>query len=160
MSALRVATQPRAVWPKMPWAGLAVALTIGLAIGLTVGATMLARTSAQTAISAPRVTPAARSHAGPAAVVSSMTSYRQVVAALKVAEGRHDFAAQSRFGNQLKAMLTAETIGSVYQEHARLQAGLATAQANRDYRTASRFTRQLAAICGADAVKDQLAFCN
>jgi hypothetical protein len=160
MSALRVAAQPGTVWPRMPGAFMGTALAVGLAIGLAAGATMAVRTSTQTAISAPPVTPAARTHAGAVPVaVAPMTAYRQLVADIKVAEKQRDYAAQYRFSNQLKVMLTAETIGSIYQDHARLLTGLATAKANGDYHAASRFSRQLAAICGTNTVKAQLNFC-
>jgi hypothetical protein len=161
MSALGVAAQPGTVWPRMPGAFLGIALAVGLGVGLAAGATMAVRTTTQTAMSAPPVTPAARTHAGAAPVaLAPMTAYRQLVADIKVAESRRDFAAQYRFASQLKTMLTAETIGSIYQEHARLLAGLATAKANGNYHTASRFDRQLGAICGASIVKARLDFCN
>lgn len=162
MSALRVAAQPGTVWPKMPGAFMAAALAVGLAVGVAVGATMTARTATQASNTAQVTTPPARTHSArtPALALAPMTAYRQLVANIRAAESRHDFAMQHRFGTQLKAMLTAETIGTIYQDRARLLAGLETATANRDYHAASRFSRQLAAICGTKTVKAQLDFCN
>ena len=166
MSALRVAAQPGTAWPKMPGALMALALTVGLTFGLVVGATMAARTTTQTAISGSPITSQARAHAASArarALASApapMAAYRQLVANIKSAESRSDFAMQYRFANQLSAMLTAQTIGSIYLEHARLQSGIEAAKANREYHLASRLSQRMAAICGANTVKAQLDFCN
>ena len=160
MSALRVAAQPGTVWPKLPGAVMALTLTAGLAIGLAVGGTMAARTGTQSAVTVGPVTPPARTHAAKAPTVAPMASFRQVVSNLKAAESRHDFAAQARFGDQLKTMLTAEMIGKVYQEQARLDLNLEAAMANHEYRAAARASRLLGELCGAQAVKNQLAFCN
>jgi hypothetical protein len=143
---------------------MALALTVGLAFGLVVGATMAARTTTQAAISGPPVTSEARAHAAAARAQAlapaPMTAYRQLVANIKVAESRSDFAMQDRFANELSAMLSAQTIGSIYLEHARLESSLAAAKADREYHLASRLSRQLAAICGSETVKAQLEFCN
>ena len=158
MSALRVAAQPGNVLPRMPGAMMALALTVGLAFGLVAGAALAARTT--TSNSVPPVTSAARTHAAAAPAAAPMAAYRQLVADIKVAERRHDFAAQYRFSNELSAMLTAHTIGTIYKEYARLQSSIAAAKADEEYHLASRLSQRLIAICGTNTVKAQLAFCN
>ena len=95
-----------------------------------------------------------------APATASLAAYRQLVASMKVAESSRDLAARYRFDKQLKAMLTANTIGAIYQEHARLTSSLATAKANREYHAVSMINQRIAAICGPKAVKAQLDFCN
>ncbi len=164
MSALRVAARPGTAWPKMPGALMALTLTVGLAFGLVVGTTMAVRTTTQTAISGPPITSAARANAAAARAralaPAPMAAYRQLVANIKSAESRSDFAMRSRFANQLSAMLTAQTIGSIYLEHARLQSSIEAAKANQEYHLASRLSQRMAAICGTNTVKAQLDFCN
>ena len=164
MSALRVAAQPGFAWPRMPVAMTALALIVGLTSGLVVGVSMATRTTTQASTAAAPVTPAARTHAGrpaaPAPAVAPMTAYRQLVANIKAAEARDDFAAQARFASQLSGMLTAQTIGTIYQQHAGLQASLETAKANKEYHAVSMINQRIAAICGTDTVKAELAFCN
>ena len=160
MSAVRVTAQRGTVWPRLPWAFAALALTVGLVVGLAVGTTMATRTTTQGAISALPVTLPARTHAGPMRSTAPMAAYRQLVANIRVAESRHDFAARFRFTNQLSAMLTAQTIGSIYQEHALLASYLAAAKANGEHHAVSRINQRIAAICGPKAVKARLDFCN
>lgn len=164
MSALRVAAHPGIAWPRMPMAMTALALVIGLASGLTVGVSMAARTTTQASTAAGPVTPPARTHARrPAAAAPAaapMTAYRQLVANIKAAESRDDFVAQARFASQLSGMLTASTIGTIYQQHAGLQASRETAKANKEYHAVSMINQRIAAICGTDTVKAQLDFCN
>jgi hypothetical protein len=148
----------------MPMAMTALALVVGLASGLAVGAAIAPRTSTQASVSTAPITPPARTHAArpvaAAKAVAPMAAYRQLVANIQAAERRSDFAAQARFASQLSAMLTAQTIGTIYQQHVRLEASLATAKANEEYHAVSMINRRIAALCGTDTVKAQLEFCN
>jgi hypothetical protein len=160
MSALGVAAERGAVTRRPPWAVVALALTFILAIALAVGATLAGRASTGAGTSVSPITPAARSHASPAKSTAPMTAYRDLVANLKAAERRHDLAAQARFGSQLKAILTAQTIGLIRHEHARLESYLATAKANREYHAASMINQRISVLCGPKTVRAQLDFCN
>lgn len=139
----------------------AIALIVGLGFGLAVGANLGAagtRTAPGNAVSGPPTALASRTHA--AAAPAPMASYRQLVANLKAAESRHDYAAQARFSSELSKMLTAQTIGSVYQARTQLLASLATAKAHHDYHAAARINLRLAGLCGSKTVKAKLDFCN
>lgn len=162
MSALRVAAQPRTALPKVPAAAMAMALILGIALGAAATATMTARTTTQTAITTAPVTPAARANAAAsrAAAPAPMATYRNLVADLKAAERGHDYSRRYGLASQLSGMLTAQMIGALYLEQARLEDGLAAAKADGEYHLASRLSRQLAAICGSETVKAQLDFCN
>jgi hypothetical protein len=150
----------------MPMAGTAMALVLGLVIGMAASSMMTARSATQTVITAAPVTPAARTHAAApraatgVAPVAPMAAYRQLVADLKAAERGHDYSLRYALADQMSRMLTAQMIGSIYVEHARLVSGLAAAKANREYHAASRYSQQLAALCGSETVKAQLDFCN
>jgi hypothetical protein len=149
---------------------LVVSLVAGVAIGaLAVGA-VAGTESVKPAIGMttyqPQVGPMAPKAAAAAAVraeaaaaaaaEASFANYSRIVAGISVAESRHDFATKARFESQLEAALTAETIGLIYQEHARLEQALANA--DRDS-LAALITRDLAALCGPAAVKASLSFC-
>ena len=160
MSASGVAAQRGTVTRRPPWAVVALALTILLAIALAVSAILASRASTGAGTSVSPITPPARIHASPAKSTAPMAAYRDVVADLKAAESRHDFAAQARFGNELKAILTTQTIGLIRQEHARLESYLATARAHHEYHAASMINQRISALCGPKTVRAQLDFCN
>ncbi|HET9346149.1 MAG TPA: hypothetical protein VFO05_10630 [Candidatus Limnocylindrales bacterium] len=166
MTAATVATAPRVLgtWGRGPF--VALALIVTLVAGVAIGALAVrAATSTEAATSnvgvtthQPRVGPMAGSVAAPA--VDPMADYARVVAGLNVAESRHDFAARARFESQLESVLTAETIGLIYQERARMMHALEEAQANGSGYGIYRITQDLNGLCGPAAVKASLTFCN
>jgi hypothetical protein len=166
MTAVNVATRPSVGRSWGSGSVGAIALTFGLVAGIAVGALALRPATASTQAAAPaavaptthqaKVGPMANSAAAP----DALASYRQVVAGLQAAESRHDFAAKYRFERQLRATLTADVIGSVYQERSRLLKSLASAAANGGGYIEWRIAQDLRALCGPAAVKAQLDFCN
>ena len=166
MTAANVATTPQVgrTWGRGPF--VAMALVVTLVAGVAIGALAVrAATSTQAATPAigettyqPPVGPMAGSAAAPA--VDPMSNYARIVAGLSVAESRHDFAAKARFASQLETALTAETIGLIYQERARLLHALEEAHANGSGYGIYRITQDLNGLCGPAAVKASLTFCN
>jgi hypothetical protein len=146
----------------------AVALSVGLLAGIAVGALALRPAAASPAvppaavgptIHQPRVGPQA---ARPAAVIPAarvMENYARVVSNIAAAESRHDFAAKFRFERQLRATLTPQAIGLVYQERSRLLESMAEARANGNGYAIWRIGQDLDGLCGPASVKAQLTFC-
>jgi hypothetical protein len=167
MTAANVATRPSVgrSWGSGPVG--AIALTIGLVAGLAVGALALRPAATATQAVAPRVAPTTyQAHVGPMAghpaaapAQSPLVNYTRVVANVKAAESRHDFAARYRFERQLRATLTAQTIGLVYQERSRLMERLAEAKSTGNGYAVYRIGDDLDALCGPAAVKSLLTFC-
>ena len=168
MTAVNVATRPGVgrSWGSGPVG--AIALTIGLFAGIAIGALALRPATASTQAVAPAAV-APTTHqtrvpmAGSAVVApapDALANYSRVVANIAAAESRHDFAARYRFERQLRATLTAATIGSVYQERSNLLKSLAVAQANGDAYGMWRMGQDLDALCGPAIVKAQLEFCR
>ena len=165
MTAANVATAPQVgrAWGRGPF--VAMVLVVGLVAGVAIGALAARATTSEATTPTigvtthqPRVASMApRAAAAAARAEASLANYARLVAAISVAESRHDFAAKARFSSQLKAALTPQTIGLVYQEHARLMQALATA--DRDS-LAALITRDIAALCGPAEVKASLSFCN
>ena len=166
MTALGVATQPRALRfrPQGPIAGMALAA--GLAAGVLLGAVGMrpATVPVQVPVAhgpaahGPDAADAAK--AANAATASGIAAYRNLVANIQVAESNHDRRALIRFGSQMHALLTAETIGSIYLAREQLQSDLAVAKAQNDHRAVAMISNQLAKLCGTKASKAYLEFCN
>jgi hypothetical protein len=161
MSALGVATQPSALRfrPQGPIAGMA--LVVGLAAGVLLGAVGMRPT---TVPAVPAQVPAAHgpdaADAAKAATTSGLAAYHNLVGNIQAAESRHDRRALIRFGSQMHALLTAETIGSIYLERAQLQSDLAVAKAQGDNRAVAMISNQLKKLCGTKASQAYLEFCN
>ena len=164
MSALGVATQPSALRfrPQGPIAGMALAA--GLAAGVLLGAIGMrpaavpAAPAQVPAVHGPDAADAAKAAA--AATTSGLAAYRSLVANIQTAENNHDRRALIRFGSQMHALLTAETIGSIYLEREQLQSDLAVAKAQGDHRAVAMISNQLAKLCGTKASQAYLEFCN
>jgi len=144
---------------------LVVTLVAGVAIGaLAVRAATSEATTPTIGVTTyqPRVASMAPRAAAAAAAraEASLANYASVVAGISVAESRHDFAAKARFSSELEAALTPQTIGLVYQEHARLQLALDEAKATGNGYAMFRITQDLDALCGPAAVKASLSFCK
>ena len=167
MTAANVAVSPKLGRASGTGPFVAVLLIVSLVAGVAIGALAVrAATTAQAVVPdvgvsmiQPRVGPMAGTRA-PAVAADPMTNYARVVAGISVAESRHDYAAKSRFESQLDSALTAETIGLIYQEQARLQLALEEAQANGSGYGIYRITQALNGLCGPAAVKASLSFCN
>jgi hypothetical protein len=168
MTAANVAVSPKVgrAWGHGPF--MAVALSVGLMAGIAIGALALRPATATGPAAAPVTVSQTTSHpTGPMArgaalapTTNLLKDYVQVVANIKAAESRHDFAAKSRFESQLADALTPRTIGVIYQEHARWLKALEQAQATGNGYEIFRTTEALNALCGTDAVKAQLSFCE
>jgi hypothetical protein len=164
MTALGVATQPSALRfrPQGPIAGMALAA--GLAAGVLLGAIGMrpaavpAAPAQVPAVHGPDAADAAK--AANAATASGLAAYHNLVANIQTAEGNHDRRALIRFGSQMHALLTAETIGSIYLEREQLQSDLAVAKAQGDHRAVAMISNQLAKLCGTKASQAYLEFCN
>ena len=165
MTAATVTTAPQVgrTWGRGPF--VAMVLVVGLVAGVAIGALAVRAAPTQgvvpdagTSMIQPRVGPMAGPRT-PAAAVDPMANYARVLAGISVAESRHDFASKARFQSQLEAALTAETIGLVYQEQARLQKALEEAQATGNGYAIFRITQDLNGLCGPAAVKASLSFC-
>jgi cation transporter-like permease len=164
MSAVQVATQPRALrfGAQGPIAGMA--LVIGMAAGVVLGAVAMRPASVPAApaqvpaVHGPDAADAAK--AANAATASGLVAYHSLVANIQVAESQHDRRALIRFGSQMHALLTAETIGSIYLEREQLQSDLAAAEAQGDIRSIARIGSQLDKLCGTKASQAYLEFCN
>jgi hypothetical protein len=164
MTALGVATRPSALRfrPQGPIAGMALAA--GLAAGVLLGAIGM-RPAAVPA--SPAQVPAAHgpdaadaAKAAEAATASGLAAYHNLVANIQTAESNHDRRALIRFGSQMHALLTAETIGSIYLEREQLQSDLAVAKAQGDNRAVAMISNQLKTLCGTKASQAFLEFCN
>ena len=165
MTAANVAIAPQAgrTWGRGTL--VAIALVVTLVAGVAIGALVVrAATSEAVTPTIGETThqPPVGPMAGPAAAaaVDPMANYASIVAGLSVAESRHDFAAMARFKVRLASALTAETIGLIYQEQARLLQALEDAKANGNAYGIYRITESLNGLCGPDAVKASLSFCN
>jgi hypothetical protein len=167
MTAANVATAPRVGRTMGHGPFAAVALSVGLLAGIAVGALALRpAASAGQAVAPvaptthqPRVGPQA---ARPAAVIPAarvMENYARVVSNIAAAESRHDFAAKFRFERQLRATLTPQAIGLVYQERSRLLESMAEARATGNGYAIWRIGQDLDGLCGPASVKAQLTFC-
>jgi hypothetical protein len=171
MTAANVATRPSVGRSFGSGPVGAIALTFGLVAGLAVGALALRPAATTAPAAAPAVAqtthqanvgPKAAAAAARAAAAKSeraLVNYTQVVANVQAAESRHDFAAKFRFERQLRAMLTPQTIGLVYQERSHLMDSLAEAKATGNGYGIWRIKQELDALCGPAAVKAQLSFC-
>ena len=137
MTATNVAMTPGIGRTPGRGAFAAVALSLGLVAGLGIGALAFRPATATGPMAAPAaITHTTHPRVGPmapkatiAASATVLANYTQVVANLKAAESRHDFAAKARFERELTATLTAEAIGLVYQERTHLLESLADAKA-------------------------------
>jgi hypothetical protein len=167
MTALGVATQPSALRfrPQGPIAGMALA--VGLAAGVLLGAIGMrpaavpAAPAQVPAVHGPDAADAAKAaNAANAATISGLAAYHNLVANIQTAESNHDRRALIRFGNQMHALLTAETIGSIYLEREQMQSDLAVAKAQGDHRAVAMISNQLAKLCGTKASQAYLEFCN
>ena len=166
MTALGVATQPSALRfrPQGPIAGMALAA--GLAAGVLLGAIGMrpaavpAAPAQVPAVHGPDAADAAKAATAAAATTSGLAAYRSLVANIQTAENNHDRRALIRFGSQMHALLTAETIGSIYLEREQLQSDLAVAKAQADHRAVAMISNQLAKLCGTKASQAYLEFCN
>ena len=164
MTALGVATQPSALRfrPQGPIAGMA--LVVAMAAGVFLGAVGMrpaavpAAPAQVPAVHGPDAADAAKAAA--AATTSGLAAYRSLVANIQTAESNHDRRALIRFGSQMHALLTAETIGSIYLEREQLQSDLAVAKAQGDHRAVAMISNQLAKLCGTKASQAYLEFCN
>jgi len=164
MSALGVATQPSALRFRTQGPIAGMALAAGLAAGVLLGAVSIRPTTAPAvpaqvpAVHGPDAADAAKAAA--AATTSGLAAYRSLVANIQTAENNHDRRALIRFGSQMHALLTAETIGSIYLEREQLQSDLAVAKAQGDHRAVAMISNQLAKLCGTKASQAYLEFCN
>ena len=161
MSALGVATQPSALRFRTQGPITGMVLAAGLAAGVLLGAIGM-RPAAVPA--APAQVPAVHgpdaAKAADAATTSGLAAYHNLVANIQTAESNHDRRALLRFGSQMHALLTAETIGSIYLEREQLQSDLAVAKAQADHRAVAMISNQLAKLCGTKASQAYLEFCN
>ena len=164
MTALGVATQPSALRLRAQGPIAGMALVVGMAAGVMLGAVGMRPT---TVPAVPAQVPAAHgpdaadaAKAAQAATTSGLAAYRNLVANIQTAESNHDRRALIRFGSQMHALLTAETIGSIYLEREQLQSDLAVAKAQGDHHAAALISTQLAKLCGTKASQAYLEFCN
>jgi hypothetical protein len=164
MSALGVATQPSALRFRTQGPIAGMVLAAGLAAGVLLGAVGLRPATVPTV---PAQVPAAHGpdaadavKAADAATISGLAAYHSLVGNIQAAESRHDRRALIRFGSQMHALLTAETIGSIYLEREQLQSDLAVAKAQGDNRAVAMISNQLKTLCGTKASQAYLAFCN
>jgi hypothetical protein len=164
MTALGVATQPSALRFRAQGPIAGMALVVGMAAGVLLGAVGMRPT---TVPAVPAQVPAAHgpdaadaAKAAHAATISGLEAYRNKVANIQVAESNHDRRGLVRLGSQMRALLTAETIGAIYLEREQLQSDLAVAQAQGDHHAVARISNQLAQLCGTKASKAYLEFCN
>jgi hypothetical protein len=135
-----------------------MALVIGMAAGVFLGAVGM---RPATVPAAPAQAPVAHGPAaGHVATTNGLVAYRSLVANIQVAEKQHDRRALIRFGNQMHALLTAETVGSIYLAREQLQSDLAVARAQGDNHAAAMVNNQLAKLCGTKASQAYLEFCN
>jgi hypothetical protein len=167
MTALGVATQPSALRFRAQGPIAGTALVVGLAAGVLLGAVGMRPATVPAAPAQVAHGPAAHgpdaadaAKAASAATISGLAAYRSLVANIQVAEKNHDRRALIRFGSQMHALLTAETIGSIYLEREQLQSDLAVAKAQGDHRAVAMISNQLAKLCGTKASKSYLEFCN
>lgn len=158
MSAVQVATQPGALRFRAQGPIAGTALVIGMAAGVFLGAVGM-RPAIVPAVPA-QVPVAHGPAAGQAATTNGLAAYRSLVANIQVAENNHDRRALIRFGSQMHALLTAETIGSIYLDRAQLKSDLAVAKAQGDNRAVAMISNQLANLCGTKASQAYLDFCN
>jgi hypothetical protein len=169
MTALGVATQPSALRFRAQGPIAGMALVVGMAAGVMLGAVGMRPTTVPAQLPAahgpaahgPDAADAAKAaNAANAATASGLAAYRNLVANIQTAESNHDRRALIRFGSQMRALLTAETIGSIYLEREQLQSDLAVAKAQGDHHAAALISTQLAKLCGTKASQAYLEFCN
>ena len=164
MTALGVATQPSALRFRAQGPIAGMALAAGLAAGVLLGAIGMrpaavpAAPAQVPAVHGPDAADAAK--AADAATASGLAAYHNLVANIQTAESNHDRRALLRFGSQMHALLTAETIGSIYLEREQLQSDLAVAKAQADHRAVAMISNQLKKLCGTKASQAYLEFCN
>ena len=166
MSALGVATQPSALRFRTQGPIAGMALVAGLAAGVLFGVVGM-RPASVPAAPVPAQVPAAHgpdaadaAKAADAATISGLAAYHNLVANIQTAESNHDRRALIRFGSQMHALLTAETIGSIYLEREQLQSDLTVAKAQGDNRAVAMLSNQLNKLCGTKASQAYLDFCN
>lgn len=151
MSAVRVAARPGFGLDRVHGAVAGTALTVGLLVGVFAGS--LAARPVATPATQPQV-------AAPVAETDALSAYRSVVADINEAESRHDRRAAIRYGILLSELLTAETIGAVYQERTQLRSALAVAKAHSDSHSVAMINERLRKLCGSRTVLAYLDFCN
>jgi hypothetical protein len=161
MDAIGVAARPGFGRIRIVSAAGAVALALGLGVGMILAMGVLRPVAVPVTPNVP-TTPEARMHAGVGGhtAASGLSSYRQLVENIAVAEASRDHRALIRFSGRLNAMLDAGTLGVVAAEHARLETALAAAWESGDNREAHAVQQQLDSLCGTKTVRAYLAFCK